>query len=285
MKFILQHITNFYLYSSLHIGLCGVYLYLFTISRFDLNVDFKYALFTLSSTIFVYSIHRLIGINKVKKFSHKGRFAIIELFRNHILIYALISFAISSFLFFYFDISRILLIFGAGLISILYTIPIFGNSKRLRDFSFIKIFLIAIVWSYVTGAVPMYEQGVSLSLIIIYFIEIMIFFIGITIPFDVRDYSVDTANNVKTLPILLGRRFSIKLSIILLLITILVDLLMTYQNNLSYSGFICIATTVTLTALTIKKIQGKETDYYYSGLLETSIMLPYSLYVLLGIFS
>lgn len=285
MKSFIQHITNFYLYSSLHIGICSIYLYLFTISRFELQVDFKYMLFTLSSTIFVYSIHRLIGINKVKKFAHKGRFAIIELFKNHILIYAIISFGGCCYLFLTFDWSRIVLLSGAGAVSILYTIPIFGKSMRLRDFSFIKIFLIAIVWSFVTGAVPLYEQGIAFFPILIYFIEIILFFIAITIPFDIRDYSVDSANDVGTIPTLLGRRPSIYLSLFLLFVTMSLDVLLTAQYHINTKGMISMLFTGVLTARIIYYVQDKESDYYFSGLLDTTIMMPYSIWVLIQLIS
>ncbi len=267
------------MYSSLHIGLCSVYLYLFTINRFNLNVDLKYMLFTFSSTIFVYSIHRLIGINKVKKFSHKGRFAVIEKFKSHILIYAIASFAGCCYLFFNFDWSRIVIIAGAGIVSVLYTIPIFGKAMRLRDFSFIKIFLIAIVWSYVTGVVPMYEQGISVMPIVIYFLEIVLFFIAITIPFDIRDYFVDTANKVGTLPTLFGRKASIYLALVLILITLLLDVTLTYQYGFEMIGLVCMIVTCAVTARIIYFVQDKENDYYFSGLMDTSIMFPYSVYI------
>lgn len=279
MKKFIHHITNFYLYSSLHIGLCSVYLYLFTIHRFDLEADLHYLLFTFSSTIFIYSIHRLIGINKVKKFAHKGRFAVIEQFKNHILLYAIVSFGGCCYLFFNFEWSRIVVISGAGIVSVLYTIPVFGKSMRLRDFSFIKIFLIAIVWSYVTGFVPMYEQGVSLSAILIYFLEIILFFIAITIPFDIRDYYVDAANKVGTIPTLLGRRSSIYLAILLMVLTGLMDAFLTYRFGFRIEGMISMLFTILVTAKMIYFVQDKENDYYFSGLLDTSIMFPYSIYV------
>ncbi len=279
MKNLIHHITNFYLYSSLHIGLCSMYLYLFAINRFNLNVDIKYLLFTFSGTIFIYSIHRLIGINKVKKFAHKGRFAVIEQFRNHILIYAIVSFGGCCYLFFNFDWSRIVIVSGAGIVSILYTIPIFGKAMRLRDFSFIKIFLIAIVWAYVTGVIPMYEHGVAIFPIIIYFLEIVLFFIAITIPFDIRDYYVDTTNKVGTIPTLLGRKSSIHLAHLLLLITLFLDILLTYQYKFEVIGLICMITTCMATAGIIYFVKDKENDYYFSGLLDTSIMFPYSIYI------
>lgn len=284
MKILIHHITNFYLYSSLHIGLCSVYLYLFTINRFDLKVDYRYLLFTFSSTIFIYSIHRLIGINKVKEFAHKGRFAIIEQFRSHILIYALGSFAGCCYLFFNFDWSRIVVISGAGILSVLYTIPVFGKAMRLRDFSFVKIFIIAVVWAYVTGFVPMYEQDLPMMSILIYFFEIIFFFIAITIPFDIRDFYVDTTNKVGTIPTLLGRKTSIFLSLLLLLITLILDVIMTYQYGYKMNGLICMFITCVITARIIYFVQDKENDYYFSGLLDTSIMFPYSIYVFMQYF-
>jgi len=281
---IIEHITNFYLYSSLHIGLCSIYLYLFTINRFDLKVDFKYMLFAFSSTIFIYSIHRLIGINKVKKFAHKGRFAVIEKFKSHILIYATISFIVCCYMFLNFDLSRIVLLLGAGIVSVLYTIPIFGSAMRLRDFSFVKIFLIAIVWSYVTGVIPMYEQGIDMMPIIIYFLEIILFFIAITIPFDIRDYFVDSANKVGTLPTLLGRNLSTQLALVLCFFTFVLDVVLTYGYGFEMIGLICMAITCGVTARIIYFVQNKENDYYFSGLMDTSIMFPYSLLVLIEIF-
>ena len=241
-------------------------------------------MFTASSTIFVYSIHRLIGINKVKKFSHKGRFAVIEKFRSHILIYAIISFFACAYFYFNFDLLRIFLISGAGVISVFYTIPIFGKSMRLRDFSFIKIFIIAFIWSYVTGVVPMYEQGFSFWPILLYFFEIVLFFIAITIPFDIRDFYVDTANKVETIPTLLGRSDSTLLALILLVFTVVLDVFLTFFYGMNMTGMICMVLTCIVTARIVLFVCNKESDYYFSGLMDTSIMFPYAVYVLIKLF-
>lgn len=285
MKSILQHITNFYLYSSIHIGLCSIYLYLFTINRFQIQVDFKYLVFAFSSTVFIYSIHRLIGINEVKKFAHKGRFAIIEKFKTHILVYAVLSFFGCCYFFLNFDFSRIKLLFGAGIISVLYTIPVFGKSMRLRDFSFIKIFLIAIVWSFVCGTIPLYESGIPLKAILIYFFEIVLFFIAITIPFDIRDFYVDTANNVDTIPTYLGKDKSILLSMIFIVITVSLDFLLTKTYGYEIIGFLSLLFTCIITARIVSFVKNKHSDYYFSGLLDTTIMMPYSFYVLIQLFT
>jgi len=143
------------LYSSLHIGLCSVVLYLFSVQRFGFDVSSDYLSFLLASTVFTYSIHRIIGMNKVKKFAHKGRFAVIERFRKHIIVYAIAGGLVSAGLFLAFDRQMQFYLLGAGVISVLYTLPIFGKKMRLRDFSYIKIFLIACVWAYVTETIPL----------------------------------------------------------------------------------------------------------------------------------
>ncbi|MDF1697126.1 MAG: UbiA family prenyltransferase [Saprospiraceae bacterium] len=226
----------------------------------------------------------MIGINKVKKFAHKGRFAVIEKFKSHILVYAVLSFILCCYLFLDFEWSRIVIISGAGIISVLYTIPIFGKSMRLRDFSFIKIFLIAIVWAYVTGSVPLYEQGAPMGEIILYFLVVVFFFIAITIPFDIRDFYVDSTNKVLTIPILLGKDRSIKLTFGLLSATVLFDLLLMLYYHPPVIGTISISVTCLIVGLIIYRIRHKESDYYFSGLLDTVIMFPYTIITLIGFF-
>ena len=130
----------------------------------------------------------------------------------------------------------------------------------------------------------MYEQDLPIGAIIVYFLEIVVFFIAITIPFDIRDYFVDSANKVETLPTLLGRRRSTRLALFLVFVTFLLDLVLTYFYALGMIGFLCMTFTTIFTAKIIHMIQNKESDYYFSGLMDTAIMFPYSIYVLFQYF-
>jgi len=275
MKNPILHILNFYLYSSLHIGLCCVLLYLFSMQRFGLEVEHSYAVFLLSSTIFTYSIHRIIGMNKVKKFEHQGRFAVISKFRNHIITYAIFGGLTCTYLYVGFSLMRMQLLFLAGVVSILYTLPIFGKSMRLRDFSFIKIFLIAIVWSVVTESIPLYESGINGNLIFLLFLERVAFFVAITIPFDIRDIEVDRTNKVKTLPSVLGRKNSIYIALGLLVYCVGSQLYL-YPTILGTGAAVL---TYLFTAIAILFIKNRTiaNDYYFSGLMDGTIMLPWIL--------
>ena len=101
--------------------------------------------FTFAATLCLYALHRIVGIKKVQAFNEKYRYHIIERYKNHILIYALVGGIISGYLFFSLTFLNQLLIIVPSLLALGYVIPFFGNQKRLRDFNYVKIFLVAIV--------------------------------------------------------------------------------------------------------------------------------------------
>lgn len=108
----------------------------------------------------------------------------------------------------------ILVLCIAGAISVLYPFPVlkpFGISSRLRDIPYIKIFLIAFVWSVTSVILPATEQGIHLTErndIFLVLLAQFIFILFITLPFDINDADVDRNMNVKTIPSVLGIRAS-----------------------------------------------------------------------------
>ena len=217
-------------------------------------------------------------MNKVRQFEHQGRFAVISKYRKHIIVYAVIGGLFCAYTYLGFSISRMKLLLLAGIISILYTLPVFGRSMRLRDFSFVKIFLIAVVWAVVTESIPLYEVGIYPYIILLLFIERVCFFIAITIPFDIRDIEVDTSNNVQTIPSKLGKTNSIILSISLLIVCIGIEIYL--SQNASIDGMLSTLLAYIMTAIIIYYVKDKTDDYYFSGLLDGTIMLPWILLVL-----
>lgn len=290
MRGLLINIVNLYLYSSLHIGVCCVLLYLFSMERLGLAVDVRFSVFLFSSTIFTYSIHRIIGMQKVSAFAHQGRFAIINQYRSHIIFYALLSGAVCFYVFLQFSQIRILYLGGAGLISILYTLPIFGETRRLRDFAFVKIFLIAIVWSFVTESISLIEAKVDSHVIILLFVERFFFFIGISIPFDIRDRYVDASNNVSTLATQLTVRQATLLAITCVSTSIVVTVMLGLMGNIAVGATAATVIAYALTLILIWKVLDEnrkredlkitampsaQNDYLFSGVIDGTIMLPY----------
>ena len=100
---------------------------------------------TFFSTLFLYAIHRIVGLFKVQEFTDKGRYKVIAKFKSHIIIYAILAGMGSAYYFFKADLNVQMALIIPGLISLAYVLPFLNGKKRLRDLGTIKIFLIAIV--------------------------------------------------------------------------------------------------------------------------------------------
>ncbi len=106
-----------------------------------------------------------------------------------------------------------ILLFIGG-ISVLYPFPVlkpFGIQTKLRDFPFVKIFLIAVVWSTTSVLLPAVESGVSLhdrKDVFLLLLSQFIFIFFITLPFDINDAEVDRQTEIKTIASVMGAKTS-----------------------------------------------------------------------------
>jgi len=184
------------------------------------------------STWFIYQISRWIYFKK-GQYTNENEL-VVQWFRkyprfNEFTIY--FSGIIAIVLTFFLKWETIVVLCFIGAISVLYPVPIlkpFGISTRLRDFPFIKIFLIALVWSATSVILPATENGIHFQDrkdIYLVFVAQFIFILFITLPFDINDAKVDRTVNVKTIPAVLGTKFS---KIICLILGLIYSFLMLY---------------------------------------------------------
>ncbi|MXV38331.1 hypothetical protein GO491_06515 [Flavobacteriaceae bacterium Ap0902] len=121
-----------------------------------------------------------------------------------------------------------------GLISIFYSIPY--RSFKLRKIPGFKIFWIALVWA-VTVCLIYVENHTYNTALLWYVLSAFTFILGITIPFDLRDYYTDH-QSLRTIPQRIGIEKSIQLSIILLLVSLICfSLANQMQFNLYFYAF------------------------------------------------
>ncbi len=98
-----------------------------------------------------------------------------------------------------------------GAISVLYPVQILkplGITTRLRDFPFVKIFLIAFVWSATSVILPYTESKEYVSIdkvqVLLMFVVQFIYILFITLPFDINDAESDKSSDMKTIPSVFG---------------------------------------------------------------------------------
>jgi len=217
------------------------------------KLDWSYlTTFTFAATLCIYAVHRLVGMKKVKEFQEKYRYHIIEKYRSHILLYALLGGIVSTYYFFQLTTFNQLLIIIPGFIAVGYVLPFFGKQRRLRDFNYVKIFLVAIVWAFITVVLPI-------------------------IPFDIRDLQVDKHIAVKTIPAVIGEKRSKLLAVSLLVIAGLLASCLWFVGSYSTSNFMAILCTYFLTSILIYLSNMEQHDYFFTGFLDGTMILQFTL--------
>lgn len=276
---------NWLLYSNIFIAFCGGAMTVQTFFLLKKELMTSPALLGLVffSTWFIYALHRLVSWHKLDARLDIPRFQIIGNYQSHIKVYALIALVLTVVCFCYLERPTQVAVCLPALLSLGYVLPFIGKRQlRLRDLHFVKIFLIAGVWGYVTVVLPIVELGlyynIGLSYILLLLLERSLFIFIITLPFDLRDWKLDQHHAVKTIPNLLGAKKTIYLGIFLLVIW---NLLVTslYQLPLSLGYYLSSLWTGSLLLRTLssdpqkKGVQVVEHDYYYTGLIDGTMLV------------
>ena len=219
---------------------------------------------TFGSTLFIYTIHRLVGLQKLKDLnvSLNPRYIIIDRDQRMVLLFGIIGGLITLYYFFQLQRSTQLWLILPGLISLAYVIPFLSGNRRLRDIGLIKIFLIAIAYAMITVQLVLVQEGLSSNLSSsILFVEKALFIFAITLPFDIRDLEVDKVSGVITIPQLLGKQRAIWLA----LFCILLCMILVYVNNLyRANSTLAMLFSYCFTIYYLYRTEAKRTDLFYS---------------------
>ena len=273
---------DIFIYSSINIAVASSLFAAESFYIFDLKPNALYIGFIFCATILTYSLHRLIGLQKISLDFPDERFKSVARIRPIVVFMAISSFIGLSILTFKLDASWIIRLIPVALICFFYVLPVMHSGKRLRDLPYIKIGLIAFVWSYIAH-IPCFDsssitqQAFLLSLL---FIEKLIYIFMITIPFDIRDMQLDQTQNVKTLASSFGSSRSYKLIWILALVCFCIWITVAVYLNVSMTSLIIIILSQLIGVAALYISKDKRSDLYYSGLLDGSISLRSALVIL-----
>ncbi len=273
----LKKIIDLILYSNFYIAVCAVALALQTQLLLLGKIAYSPVIgLIFFATLMIYATHRIVGLFRLKDFLEEGRYLVINKFKLHIWIYAALGLIGGVICFFQLNLNVQLALIVPAFLSLGYIFPVFGkkNALRLRDFNGVKIFLVASVWSYVTVLLPALYYETDFSITGWMLLERFLFIFAITLPFDIRDLEVDAFNKVKTIPAVLGIQKTLWLSI-LLLIAFLTITFFIYSWNIFLGMFIFSI----LAAIIILKSPQQQHDYYFTGLVDgTMILQPIIIY-------
>ncbi len=271
----MKKLIEFLINSNIYISLAGVSLTIATQIQLGMKPTLHPYLFIIFfATLFEYNLHRLITILKNKDALNSPKHKWVQ--ENLMGFYLLVAFSVIGFgiVCFMADIKILIALAPFALLTIFYSVPVYLTKKqvvRFREIPYLKIFLIAIVWSGTTILLPVIKSGQSFAESHLWsmLIERFLFVFAITIPFDIRDKEVDTIANLKTIPQLLSEKQALWISNIALT-------LFSVLSIIHYFGLLYIVIPLIISSIStvyfISSQRTKKLDYYHYGILDGTML-------------
>ena len=183
---------------------------------------------------------------------------------------------------FSFQLHHFIFLFLLGIITILYSLPVlpFTNRKRLKDFGILKIFTLVMLWTLVTVWFPIsqaYYTDISFLLI---FLRRFIFIFVLCLVFDIRDTEIDSRDNRKTIPVIIGIRKAYIICYILLAVFALISLIQ-YLKIADIGQLNAMVISMAATFLTIEYTKKNKSDIAYLACID-GMMLLQAVLVIIG---
>jgi len=230
--------------------------------------------FVFCATLSLYAVHRIIALEKMKGLPPPARFQTIASRRLDIILYALL--AGGGSLYFYLQLPALVQVsaLAPALFSLLYVLPIFRGRRRLRDFNYLKIFLVGLVWTWVTVVLPAQQADLGGQFpTVLLSLQRFFFIFAITIPFDIRDLAMDARTDVRTLPGSVGLRRAKLLSLALLVLAVVVASLLWRLDTYADPVFCGWSASILLAGALVWGSTPDRHDYYFSGLIDGTMIL------------
>lgn len=229
--------------------------------------------------LFIYNYHRIFRLKEIYAVEQSDRHRWIVAHNRQLTFLTIIA-GICTLVFMGVCFSRFLFISAIPffMIALLYVIPLYkknGVWRRLRDIPYLKVLLIALVWTYATVVVPLSGKGLDLLNEPVFWltsVQRFLFILAIALPFDVRDLNRDKAFDVITAAGSLGLNRLKRLCHLLLsamLLVVLAGILMNLYQPAPATGMLI---SVLGTGWLINKLELNNSEFYFTVLLDGTLI-------------
>jgi len=185
--------------------------------------------------------------------------------------------------YFFLDSTQQILVAALACLTLAYSFPLLkfrDTRKRIREFFFIKVIVIASVWSLVTVFFPVMGEHYSSASLWLLFSERLLFIFAITIPFEIRDLEQEKKWGNTTLPVVLGSEKSKTLGYILVVLFALISGLHYLVLYTSPPLAAAMAGSAASAALVIYCTHEKRTNLYYKLYVDGTMLLQFIFVIL-----
>lgn len=234
----IKQLFKAYIYGSMHVAMSVLALVLMTDHMFRISFDWAIATFAWCGTMFSYNFMKYDGLFRVKKTAGRRIKIIVAL--------STVALAVAGISFFFLErVTQITAIVFFGLTA-LYTVPFFPNTKNLRNWSGIKIYIVALCWAGITVVLPLIDAGIPLtSDAYLKFSQRFLLIIVLILVFEIIDLKEDDPH-LKTIPQQIGVKKTKVLNLLFLALLFLLEFLRITIDYRQLAANLCMVTATAL---------------------------------------
>lgn len=267
---------KFLIYGNLLVSLSVGSLAYACASKFENPHQFGIGLIAFFATVFTYNIQRILRIKEIQMQSTDRHRWLSD---NVLLIKILSILGLIGSILIYFLVLGWALDFWflaiSAAVGILYALKVFSKFHGLRDIPYIKIYLIAIVWTLVVMYWPYLRSDSDMAFPWSLCCSVFFFLLANAVCFDIRDLVYDDQKK-RTIPQIFDLRGAKVVS--LLFMTISIVCLIVYSSDVLYSWLFYVCYLVLCLLVLFSQIRRQE--MYFSGLIDGWIIV-YALLIFL----
>ena len=235
---LLKQAFYIYIYGSVHVAVSVLSLVLMTNHMFGLAFSMPMAVFAFCGALFGYNFTKYESLYRLKR-PKSRRMSVI-------LILSLLSLIAAGISFFYLQWRVQLTAFIFLGLTFLYTVPFFPKKKNLRNWSGIKIYIVAFCWAGVTLLLPLLNAGIEPYWdVYIKFVQRFLLVIMLILIFEIIDLDEDDPH-LKTLPQVIGINNTKIFNIFLLTVFYVIEFL---KKNIDFNQLIVNVALIVVVAL------------------------------------
>ncbi len=273
---VLKRILNFYINSSIHVALAVYALTWVTLIQFGLDYDENVLYFVFFATITGYNFIKYFG---VAKFHHRS----LAVWLKVIQVFSFIAFIAMSYYALQLEMKTLLFLSIFGLITFLYAMPLIpmryfrDSQKNLREIGGLKVYVIALVWTFTTVILPLIDNEINLNTdVVITCAQRFVFVIVLMLPFEMRDLNYDSLK-LATIPQRIGIKKTKIIGVLLLMVFFVLEY---FKDDLTSNSVLSVLIIVFVTLLCVI-FSNKNQSKYYSAFWVESVPIVWLVILLM----
>jgi hypothetical protein len=231
----------------------------------------EYSVLVFFATLFIYNLQRFFYKpqldNTLNSIRRKWIFENIKVVKS----LTIIGFIGVSITFFYNDYHIVFYLSPLLLLSVAYFVP----AIKLRKSSFFKLFTLVLVWTMVTAVLPVLLNDLDLfsKNNLLHILLRFCFMMAICIPFDIRDMQVDAADNVATLPQLIGEKNTKLLAVTFMLLYIILIIPEYTLGIINTKIALALLLSAVVNLIIVAMSSSKRGEYFYIAAIDGTMIL------------